>query len=287
MRLPEAELTASQYALFAPFPAATHRPFLKWAGGKQQLLHELLERCPSRFNRYFEPFLGSGALFFGLHPRKAFLSDANEELLTAFEVVRDHVNALIRLLPTYKNTRASFLRIRAQDVKTLSKLERAARMIYLNRTCFNGLYRVNRKGRFNTPYGANKRATICNRTGLLTASDALQGTSLRACDYRQSLRSASRGDFIYLDPPYIPVGRFADFKRYHHEPFGREQHEQLARDFADLDERGCHVMLSNSSCEESLRLYKRWNVSTVMARRLINKNGSGRGAIAEILVTNY
>jgi DNA adenine methylase len=276
-----------QLALFTPPATQATRPFLKWAGGKQQLLPELSRRCPSSFRRYFEPFVGGGALFFALAPTRALLADANEDLVVTYRAVRDNVEGVIRALHKHSNTRDHFLAVRSLDPSRLSDVQRAARLIFLNRTCFNGLYRVNRMGKFNTPYGSPARVTICNKDALRSASAALWGTQLEVADFQNAVQEAGRGDFVYLDPPYIPVGKYSDFKRYHREYFGMPEHERLARLFTELDKRGCFVMLSNSHCEDSLRLYKRWNVQVVSAKRLINKDSNGRGHVNEIVVTNY
>ncbi len=269
----------------AAIPAA--RPFLKWAGGKQQLLSRLIPRCPSSFNAYYEPFLGSGALFFALAPRRAVLSDANDELIIAFQAVRDQVRGVIRHLSRHRNDKEHFLAVRRQNPNTMSAPGRAARLVFLNRTCYNGLYRVNQRGQFNTPFGRYKRPNICNRAALQQASLSLRGVEILALDFRTALERPHSGDFVYLDPPYVPVGRYSDFKRYHKESFTLDTHRALALAFAKLDGRGCHVMLSNSYCEFTLKLFDRWNVEVVHARRLINKNSDGRAPIREILVTNY
>ena len=266
-------------------PAA--RPFLKWAGGKQQLLSKLISKCPSSFNAYYEPFLGSGALFFALAPRRAVLSDANEELIVTFQAVRDQVHEVIRHLRRHRNGKEHFLAVRRQNPLTMSAPGRAARLIFLNRTCYNGLYRVNQSGQFNTPFGRYKRPNICNRAALQQASVSLGGAEILALDFRAALERPTSGDFVYLDPPYVPVGRYSDFKRYHKEFFSLDEHRALAVAFAELHERGCHLMLSNSYCEITLKLFDRWNIEVVHARRLINKNSNGRSPIREILVTNY
>ncbi|HJP58880.1 MAG TPA: DNA adenine methylase [Gemmatimonadaceae bacterium] len=262
-------------------------PFLKWAGGKRQLLPELRKRIPKSFGAYFEPFLGSGALFFALSPKSSFLSDANCELIAAYTAIRDRPTHVIKRLGHYRNTEADFNRVRSQEPNRLSLPERAARLIYLNRTCYNGLYRVNRKGQFNTPFGAYKNPTICNERVLLGASRALQGARLACADYKEALAGAKSGDFVYLDPPYVPVSQYSDFRRYHTVPFGTEEHERL-RDIVDeLARRGCYVMLSNSYTPFTVSLYKQWNVHRVEAKRLINKNPDGRRLITELLVTSY
>lgn len=262
-------------------------PFLKWAGGKRQLLPQLSALLPATFGTYFEPFVGSGALFFALRPTKARLSDANDELIRTYQAVRDDPSAVISVLRQHKNQREYFNRVRALDPRNLSSAERAARVIYLNRTCFNGLYRVNRRGEFNTPFGSYKNPTICNATSILAASRALKGVQIKTSDYAEAVENARRGDLVYLDPPYVPVSEYSDFKRYHSEPFGAREHERLGEVFNILASRGCYVMLSNSLTPFTLRLYGKWNIHRVSARRLINKNADGRAPITEIIVTSY
>jgi DNA adenine methylase len=263
------------------------KPFLKWAGGKQQLLTQLSSRLPPTFNRYFEPFLGSGALFFALQPTEASLSDVNEELILTFLAVRDDVDSVLGALKRHRNERLHFEEVRRVDVHSLALAERAARFIYLNRTCYNGLYRVNKKGMFNTPFGNYEKPNINNESVLRAASEALQDVTLRISGYEEALEFAEHGDFIYLDPPYVPVSRYSDFKRYDKTTFGKNEHERLAQIFASLSQRGCFVMLSNSYTELTVSLYKSWNIAKIPAKRLINSRSTGRGSVTEILVTNY
>jgi DNA adenine methylase len=271
-------------------PSATSKsvkPFLKWAGGKQQLLGEIRRLVPPRFRNYREPFLGSGAVFFDLTPSGSFLSDANAELVTAFLGVRDHVEEVISELSRHENSLEHFQRIRALNPDSLSMTQRAARVLYLNRTCFNGLYRVNRRGQFNTPFGHYRNPRIVDGPLLRAASVVLQRATIKHEDFRTALTRAEKGDFVYLDPPYIPVGLYSDFRRYHSSPFTEEDHRELTELYADLDRRGCFVLLSNSYCDLSLNLYERWRVDVVKVRRRINSKSDGRGEVREILVRNY
>lgn len=260
---------------------------MKWAGGKTQLLGELCSRLPSSYGRYFEPFSGSAALFFRLQPTTATLADANEELIHCFRVARDRVGELIADLGTHENDPEYFYSVRALDPGGLDDVGRASRFIYLNRTCFNGLYRVNRRGQFNTPFGAYKNPRICNADNLRAASAALQGVDLWDCDYRDALTVAEAGDFVYLDPPYVPVSLYSDFKRYTKEQFREDDQVDLAGVFRDLGARGCLVMLSNSSAPLVHELYSDFNVEVVQARRMINSNPGGRGCVDEVIVRNY
>jgi len=260
---------------------------VKWAGGKSQLLGELSSRLPASYGRYFEPFAGSAALFFRLQPESATLADANGELINCYRVVRDDVGALIAHLSTHENEASYFYATRAADPDEMDEIERASRFIYLNRTCFNGLYRVNRRGQFNTPFGAYKKPRICDVDNLTAASAVLQGVELLDCDYRDALALGEAGDFVYLDPPYVPASRFSDFKRYTKEQFREEDHSALALVFRELGERGCNVMLSNGHTPLVHELYRGFRVEIVQARRLINRNVAGRGCVDEVIIRNY
>ena len=261
-------------------------PFLKWAGGKRSLLATLTPLMPAEYGGYYEPFVGGGAVFFALQPRRAFLNDANEELINCYAAVRDRVDDLLAALAGHANTEAHYQRVRAQQPADLDEVARAARLIFLNRTCFNGLYRVNRRGEFNTPYGHYRNPTLVPERLLRDASVALQGTTLTATGYREATATAGAGDLVYLDPPYVPAGGFADFRRYHREQFREDDHEELARLFKELDARGCHVRLSNAHTPFVLDLYADWTIHEVTARRAINSNGSRRGPVREVIVAN-
>jgi len=263
------------------------RPFLKWAGGKTQLLSALTSSLPQQFGVYFEPFLGSGALFFHLAPPEAVLNDSNEELINAFLVVRDNVDELITELAAHRNDPEYYYYVRSLAPETMRPVQRASRLIYLNRTCFNGLYRVNKKNQFNTPFGRYVNPKICDEEGLTCASDALAGATILSMDYTEAVRSAKAGDFVYLDPPYLPISKYSDFKRYTKEFFYEEDHVRLAELFRDLDGRGCYVMLSNCYHPSVLRLYEGYQIDQVMARRLINKDPAGRQGVPELIVRNY
>ena len=263
------------------------RPIVKWAGGKSQLLPELSRRLPNNFRRYFEPFGGSAALLFHLQPSAATLADANDELMNCYRVVRDDVELLIADLCRHENEPGYFYATRAVDPASLDEIERASRFIYLNRTCFNGLYRVNKRGQFNTPFGAYSNPRICDANNLRAASAVLRDVELLDSEYQDVLALAEAGDFVYLDPPYVPVSVYSDFKRYTKNQFREEDHIALAGVFRDLDARGCLVVLSNSSTPLVHDLYDGFNVETVQARRLINRNAAGRGAVDEVIIRNY
>lgn len=253
------------------------KPILKWAGGKQQMLDVLLPQVPKQYNRYIEPFFGGGALFFALTPKDAIIADSNPELMNLYRVVADNVEELISILKDMKNDESTYYEIRGLDPALLSPVERAARTIYLNRTCYNGLYRVNRKGQFNVPYGKYKNPKICDEENLRAASIALQGVLIVEGDYKDVLREHARpGDFIFLDPPYLPVGKYADFKRYTKEQFYEEDHIELAQEVHRLHELGCHVILTNSNHPLVHELYEKYTISVHKTRRNINSDASKR-----------
>ena len=268
------------------------KPFLKWAGGKRQLLPELQAAMPAEFNRYFEPFLGGAALYFDQLPAKAYLSDINEELINCYQIVRDKPASLCDDLAKHIHDKAYFLSIRNLDrdkiaFAKLSQLHRASRFIYLNRTGFNGMYRVNRKGEFNIPFGRYKSPNIVNRDGIFAASEALQGAHLVHQSYQQALAETQAGDFVYLDPPYMPVSSTAHFTSYAKGGFGFEEQRALADACRQLDERGVYFLASNSFMPEICELYRGFSQKKVSARRSINSVGSARQAVAEILIANY
>lgn len=263
------------------------KPFLKWAGGKTQLLGELCPRIPSTFRHYHEPFVGGAALLLRIQPERATLSDSNPELVNCYRVVRDDVERLIEHLGVHRNEEEYFYEMRATDPCTLNDVERASRFIFLNRTCFNGLYRVNRRGQFNTPFGRYVNPRICDSENLRSVSRTLKSVDLLESDYSDALALAEADDFAYLDPPYLPVSQFSDFKRYTKEQFGVSEHVRLAEVFRELDARGCKVMLSNSDTPLVHELYEGFIIDIVQARRLINKNPEGRGMVNELVIRNY
>lgn len=264
-------------------------PFLKWAGGKGQLLAQMTRYFPEDLGRYHEPFLGGGAVFFYLSPREAILSDSNPELIHAYRMVRNNLGVLMTSLDVHKARAAEksyFYDVRMMCPDNLSPASRAARMIFLNKTCFNGLYRVNSKGRFNVPFGGYRHPTLYGRN-LQLASTALQSAQLHAEDFRLACKRPGRGDFVYLDPPYHPLSETSAFTDYTREGFGRRDQEDLAAIYRALDHRGCKVMLSNSSTPWLRELYQEYYQVTLKAKRAINCKGTGRGAIDELLVMNY
>lgn len=260
-------------------------PFLKWVGGKSQLLSELTKYVPLKFNSYIEPFVGGGALFFHLSPEVAIINDSNEELINAYRVVRDDVEELIEILSTYDYDEDFYYELRANSPLKLSKIERAARLLYLNKTCFNGLYRVNKKNEFNVPFGSYSNPTICNSEKLLAANKVLQNTIIECGDYKSTLNKyAKRGDLIYIDPPYHPVGEYSDFKRYTKEFFYEQDQIELRDLILKLKKKGCFVIASNSYCDFILDLYKDFDIKVVSAKRYINKIAERRNNINEVII---
>lgn len=271
------------------------RPFLKWAGGKGQLLEQLEPLLPPLADgaRYVEPFLGSGALFFHLRrtrgPRPALLSDSNAELIGAYRVLRDHVDGLLRALNRHQAAHGEehFYEVRATDPAALTPVEAAARLIYLNKTGYNGLYRVNSAGEFNVPFGRYARPRIADEANLRGVSEALADVSLEVADFREVVLHASADDFIYLDPPYVPVSGTASFTSYTRDCFGEHDQIELAATYRALDERGCRLMLSNSDTDLVRQMYVGYELKRVKAKRMINSNGARRGFVRELVVLNY
>ena len=261
------------------------KPILKWAGGKTQLLDHLLREAPTSYGRYIEPFLGGGAMFFALQPENAVIADRNPELIHLYREVADHVEDVIRCLKRYENTSEMFYAVRAQDWTSLPSAEAAARTVFLNKTCFNGLYRVNKRGQFNVPYGKYKNPKICDEDGLRAASRALKRANILCGDYMLVLEHyAQSGDFVFLDPPYLPVSAYADFKRYTKEQFYEEDHIELSKIIMTLYERGCHIVLTNSNHPLVHELYAPFNIDVVQTKRHISCNGNSRKG-EDVIVT--
>lgn len=253
------------------------RPLLKWAGGKTQLLAELFSHIPQKFGRYIEPFIGGGALFFALRPTGGIIADSNPELVNLYQSIANNVDGVIRHLKQYENTEEMFYQVRALDWQTLSCEEAAARTIFLNKTCFNGLYRVNRKGQFNVPYGRYKAPKIIDEPALRANSRLLQQNSILHGDFRQILQGEAKpGDFVFLDPPYLPISEYSDFKRYTKEQFYEEDHVELANEVKRLHEMGCHIVLTNSNHPLVHELYSPFNIQVIQTKRHISANGKNR-----------
>lgn len=253
------------------------KPILKWAGGKTQMLDILKDNMPKKFNKYIEPFIGGGALFFELEKEQSIISDANPELINLYKVVAQNVNELIGELKVMKNEEEYFYNLRAINPETLSDVSRAARTLYLNRTCFNGLYRVNKKGMFNVPFGKYKKPKICDEVNLMAASKLLKNTEILHKDYKEVLREyAEPGDFIFLDPPYIPISQNSDFKRYTKDQFHEKDQYELADEVKRLSDLGCHVLLTNSNHPLIHELYQDFEITVHQTKRNINSVASKR-----------
>ena len=271
------------------------QPFLKWAGGKTQLLSQFEPLFPKKFNRFFEPFLGSGAVFFYLSKTRnacsAFLSDGNPELIDCYLGVRDHLNEIVERLSWYKSFHSTkqFYQVRKLDPWDLTLPNRAARLIYLNKTCFNGLYRVNKKGKFNVPIGRYKTPAILEEPKLRAASLALGGVNLKSMDFIELSKYVMAGDFVYFDPPYQPLSSTSNFTSYTKVLFDEAKQCELAETCRLLSERGALIMVSNSSTRLIRDLYPppMFRVTQIEARRSINSKGNSRGLIPELVITNY
>lgn len=266
--------------------------FVKWAGGKKQLLEQFKPCFPKKIERYFDSFVGGGAVAFFIikhyKPQEVFISDINEELINAYLMIRDNVEELINLLKEHKknHNKEYYYKIRALKPENLSKVERAGRLIYLNKTCFNGLYRVNSKGGFNVPIGSYKNPLICPEEDLREISKLLQNAKIEVKQFYEIAKEVKRGDFSYFDPPYYPLKKNS-FTTYTKEQFLEKEQERLAELFKELDKKGAGAMLSNSDTEFIKNLYKDYNINIVKANRMINCDATKRGKINEVVVTNY
>ena len=261
------------------------KPILKWAGGKTQMLGDLIPKVPTSYGRYIEPFFGGGAMFFALQPENAVIADSNPELINMYRQVADHVDEVINYLKKYENTSEMFYAVRSLEWTALPKEEAAARTIFLNKTCFNGLYRVNKQGQFNVPFGKYKNPKICDEEGLRAASEVLKKAEILCGDYLLVLEHyAQPGDFVFLDPPYLPISEYSDFKRYTKEQFYEEDHVELAKMIMKLHERGCHVILTNSNHPLVHELYAPFTIDVIQTKRHISCNGSTRKG-EDVIVT--
>lgn len=265
------------------------RPFIKWAGGKRRLLEQYSPFLPNptEFNYYFEPFLGGGAVFFHLKPAKAFLADLNADLINCYRTVRDHPEELINALSKHKTSEQYFYKVRELVPENLTPLERASRFIYLNKTCYNGLYRVNKQGQFNVPYGRYKKPLICDAEVIHIASESLKSVQLNVSSFEKTVEKAQKRDFIYLDPPYVPLSSTASFTSYTSSNFTEHDQMKLAQLVRVLDKRGCLVMISNSDTKLVRTLYQGFSIVTVHCPRSINSNPFARGTVTELLIKNY
>ena len=269
-------------------------PVVKWVGGKRQLLDEIIPLIPKQMTAYCEPFFGGGAVLFSLQPAKAIVNDLNQDLITMYEVIRDEVDALIESLRKHENTPEHFYAVRDMDrdkaaYQAMPKVEKASRLIYLNKTCFNGLFRVNSSGEFNSPFGRYKNPNIVNEP-ILRAVNQYFCTNQIAFyheDFEKTLDRLETGSFVYLDPPYDPVSDTASFTGYSKDGFGRTEQIRLKQCCDALTKRGIQFLLSNSATDFIKELYQDYPISIVKAKRAVNSNASSRGAIEEVLIRNY
>lgn len=266
------------------------KPILKWVGGKRQLLDDILPLIP-QCSTYVEPFVGGGAVLLSLQPKKAVINDYNAELINVYVCVRDHLEELLEMLERHKelNSAGHFYKVRALDrepgFEDLPPVERAARIIYLNKTCYNGLYRVNSAGQFNSPYGKYKNPAIVNEPVVRAMSTYLNGGVKILCgDYGQALKGLRKGAFVYLDPPYMPISSSSSFTGYTEGGFGYDEQVRLKEECDKLASKGVHFIQSNSDCPEIRALYSDYEILTVKAKRAINSRGNRRGEINEVLI---
>ncbi len=269
-------------------------PVLKWVGGKRQLLDVLCPLLPKRITTYCEPFIGGGAMLFSIQPNVAYVNDINNDLILVYEVIKNDVESLIETLQDYRNEADFFYTVRDWDRNkekyiSLSSVQRAARIIYLNKTCFNGLYRVNNSGEFNSPFGGYKNPNIVNAPVLRAVSSYfnLANVKFTSTDYEDVLNSIPKGTFVYLDPPYYPVSATSNFTGYSKGGFNQDDQIRLRNCCDDLTKRGIKFMLSNSSTEFIHNLYDDYNITIVQAKRAINSVANRRGEVDEVVVRNY
>lgn len=273
------------------------KPFVKWAGGKRQIIDKLLKLIPVEYDTYYEPFVGGGALLFELSPKKAVINDSNKELMNVYKILSTDkgYEETLKLLNTYekKHDEAFYYKIRNldKDKDKFSKLtdyERAARTIYLNKACFNGLYRVNSKGEFNVPFNKKLKINTYDGQNMTLAYVYFQTNSIKmlSTDFEEAVKDAKKGDFIYFDPPYDSENDDT-FNSYTEEGFGKEEQRRLARVYKELSDRGCYVMLSNHNTTLINELYQEFNIYIISAKRNINSKGEKRGKVEEVIITNY
>ncbi|MCI8615612.1 MAG: DNA adenine methylase [Lachnospiraceae bacterium] len=269
-------------------------PVVKWVGGKRQLLDDLTPLFPKRITSYCEPFLGGGAVLFKLQPDIAYVNDINSELIQMYEVIRDNVDELIALLGEHPNEEEHFYRVRDWDrdkkqYEQLTEVQKAARVIYLNKTCYNGLFRVNNAGEFNTPFGHYKNPNIVNEPVLRAVSSYFgrAQVTFSSVDYARVLADVEEGTFVYLDPPYDPVSGTANFTSYAKGGFDRQEQIRLRQCCDELNRHGIKFMLSNSATDFIIDQYAAYNITIVKAKRAINSDGTKRGQVDEVVVRNY
>jgi len=269
-------------------------PFVKWVGGKRQLLNEIEKHIPEQFSRYYEPFAGGGAVLFYVQPKKAVINDSNEELVNLYNVIKESSEELIKDLKKHKNEERYYYKVRGIDREKekyleLSNVQRASRIIFLNKTCYNGLFRVNSSGEFNSPFGRYRNPNIINDVRIRAASNYLSNNDIKilSTDYEKSLLKIRKGAFVYFDPPYDPVSDSSSFTGYTKNGFDRTEQERLKKVCDKLNDKGVKFLLSNSSTKFIKGLYREYNIVSIKAKRAINSKGDGRGETTEVLVKNY
>jgi len=279
----------------------TAKPFIKWVGGKGKLIPELEKYFPKEFNRYYEPFVGGGALFFYLKQTKnisfSSINDINSKLITTYKQIQRNPKKLITLL---KNIEIEYKKLSLEEQEkffyqkrelynkeNIDELTTTAYLIFLNKTCFNGMYRENSKGEYNIPFGDQKNPTICDEENILAISKCLKNTKITNLSFEKSIENCQKGDFIYFDPPYYPVNTTSNFTSYSKSSFGPKEQEKLRDVFAGLAKKGCLVMLSNSNTPFINDLYKNFHINYLFAARSINSKGDKRGKIKEVVITSY
>lgn len=273
------------------------RPFVKWVGGKSKLISQLLELMPQSYGSYYEPFLGGGAMFFNLKPETAYINDINKTLIHTYNSIKNNPKKLCsdlcalgdEYLKLDNESRKEYYYARREEFNSISRpnARKATLMIFLNKTCFNGMYRENSKGGFNVPFGDYKNPKICDTDNLYAVHELLNNVEPMSTSYKEAVAGAKRGDFIYFDPPYHPLSQTSSFTSYSLDSFNAKDQEELRDLFTELDKRGCYVMLSNSASDFIKDLYKDYRQEFVLAGRSINSKGNGRGKINELVVLNY
>lgn len=273
------------------------KPFLKWAGGKSRLSKQITEFFPKDFDRYFEPFLGSGAIYFAISPQEGILNDLNKYLIGTYEIIRDDPNGLIKKL---KKIDRAYHKLSSLEAKSdyyydsrsrynkikVNSIDKAALFIFLNKAGFNGMYRENSKGEYNIPFGKHEKCLICDEENMLRVSEDLKNIKFTSTDYKDALKDTKKGDLVYLDPPYIPISKTANFTQYQKEGFSFDEHIKLKNIALELHKKGCYVVISNSSCKESRELYsdESFTLHTIKVTRQIHFS---RKVVSELVVTNF
>jgi DNA adenine methylase len=276
-------------------PEALVQPFLKWAGGKRQLLPEIRKLIPKKIRRYYEPFIGGGAVLFGIQPKQATVNDFNSELINCYQVIKDQPEELLEVIGQHQNTSEHFYHIRELDrtdkFKNMSPVQKAARILYLNKTCFNGLFRVNSQGQFNVPFGNYKDPVFADPAVIRAVSRYLNNAEIlfSVGDFADAVASTQQNDFVYFDPPYDPVSDTASFTGYSMNGFSKDEQQRLKKVCDSLTQQGVQLLLSNSDTPFIQELYGQGNyfIKVVEARRNINAVGAGRGRVNELLISNY